>query len=190
MNEKDLLELLRKDDPSAIKHIFDSYHPTLCMLAYRVLKDTDQAKDSVQDVFIRLWRNRQHLEITGSLAAYLKKATVNTALNVVKSRTRFNKQGLGQTDLSALASNLTEEDVFYKELTQKADNAINDLPERTRIVFTLIRSEEMSYKEVAATLRISTKAVEKEMMKALRLLRKALGDYLTNALVIALLLQA
>ncbi|HEY4655245.1 MAG TPA: RNA polymerase sigma-70 factor [Cyclobacteriaceae bacterium] len=190
MNEKDLLELLRKDDPSAIKYIFDCYHPTLCMLAYRVLKDTDQAKDSVQDVFIRLWRNRQHLEITGSLAAYLKKATVNTALNVVKSRTRFNKQGLGQTDLSALASNLTEEDVFYKELTQKADNAINDLPERTRIVFTLIRSEEMSYKEVAATLRISTKAVEKEMMKALRLLRKALGDYLTNALVIALLLQA
>ncbi len=49
---------------------------------------------------------------------------------------------------------------------------------RTRAVFTLIRSEEMSYKEVAETLDISLKAVEKEMMKALKFLRQALKDYL------------
>ena len=52
------------------------------------------------------------------------------------------------------------------------------LPARTRAVFRLIRSEEMSYKEVAETLGISLNAVEKEMMKALAFLRQALKDYL------------
>jgi RNA polymerase sigma-70 factor (ECF subfamily) len=190
MDEKNFSELLRKDDLSAIKYIFDAYHPGLCLLAYRILKDTDQAKDVVQDVFIKLWGNRHHLEITGSLNGYLRKATVNTALNFVRDSRRFNKQELEQTDLSAFGSNPTEEDIFYEELTQKANKAIDDLPVRTRIVFTLIRTEEMSYKDVADTLQISTKAVEKEMMKALRLLRDALKDHLDNPLLLIMLMQA
>jgi RNA polymerase sigma-70 factor (ECF subfamily) len=190
MDEKNFSELLRKGNLSAIKYIFDAYHPGLCLLAYRILKDTDQAKDVVQDVFIKLWGNRHDLEITGSLKAYLRKATVNTALNFVRSSRRFNKQELEQTDLSAFGANSTEEDIFYEELTQKANKAIDDLPGRTRIVFTLIRAEEMSYKGVAETLQISTKAVEKEMMKALRLLRDALKDHLDNPLLLIMLMQA
>jgi RNA polymerase sigma-70 factor (ECF subfamily) len=190
IDEKHFAELLRKDDLSAIKYIFDAYHPALCLLAYRILKDTDQAKDVVQDVFIKLWGNKHNLEITGSLKAYLKKATVNTALNAVRSSKRFTREELEQTDLSAFGSNSTEEDIFYEELTQEANKAIDGLPVRTRIVFTLIRTEEMSYKDVAEALHISTKAVEKEMMKALRLLRDALKDHLDNPLFLIMLMQA
>src|SRR5688500_14750705 len=81
MDEKTLVALLKKDDPSAIRTIFDRYHTSLCRLVYRISRDEDQSKDIVQDVFIKLWRNRQQLEITGSLEAYLKRAAVNTALN-------------------------------------------------------------------------------------------------------------
>jgi RNA polymerase sigma-70 factor, ECF subfamily len=78
-----------------------------------------------------------------------------------------------------IASHSSDQGLDAAELSMKAEKAILALPERTRLVYTLIRSEEMSYKEVANTLSISTKAVEKEMMKALRILREALKEYLT-----------
>jgi RNA polymerase sigma-70 factor (ECF subfamily) len=187
MNEKALIALLKKDDPSAIRTIFDSCHSSLCVLAYRIVNDTDQSKDIVQDVFIKLWKNRQSLELTGSLEAYLRRAAVNTALNYLESSGRWKKQELGKSDLSAFSSNPTEQDISYQELNQKANEAIHHLPVRTRTVFTLIRTEEMSYQEVADALGISMKAVEKEMMKALRLLREALKAYLNTSLIILLM---
>jgi RNA polymerase sigma-70 factor, ECF subfamily len=187
MTEKELLESLKKDDPSAIQYIFTRMHTSLCLLAYRMVKDHDQAKDIVQEVFIKLWRNRHELAITGSLAAYLRRAVVNTALNSIERKDRVNMQDLDHADLSAFAANLTEENISYQELTQKANDAIHNLPGRARVVFTLIRSEEMTYKEVAETLNISTKAVEKEMMKALRLLRDALKTFLGGSLIVLLM---
>ena len=183
MDGKALIALLKKDDPSAMKAIFDSNHTVLCRLVYAMVKDTEQAKDIVQDVFIKLWRNRYNLAIQVSLEGYLKRAAVNTALNYLESTGRWKKQQLTESDLSRFALNSTDRAFSSDELNQKTDDAIRHLPVRTRSVFTLIRSEEMSYKQVAETMGISMKAVEKEMMKALKLLREALKDYL-NALLI------
>ena len=86
MNEKELLELLKTGDPVAFKYFFAQNHTRLCLLAHRIVNDHDQAKDIVQDVFVRLWRNRAGLQITSSLASYLGKATINTALILSKAK--------------------------------------------------------------------------------------------------------
>jgi RNA polymerase sigma-70 factor, ECF subfamily len=189
MNEKDLVGSLKRNDPSAMQTIFAAFHSPLCHLVYTIAKDTDQTKDIVQDVFIKLWQNRQQLEITGSLQAYLRRAAVNTALNYLERSNKWKKLDLGKADLTTFASNPTTQAISYQELSERADQAIHQLPIRTRAVFTLIRQEEMSYKEVAETLGISPKAVEKEMMRALKLLREALKDFL-NPSVVILLMQA
>jgi RNA polymerase sigma-70 factor (ECF subfamily) len=150
------------------------------------LKDTDRSKDVVQEVFIKIWQNRKSMEITGSLHAYLRKAAVNTALNHLESANRRRVVDLAEADLTALASNTTIQEISFQELNEKAKQAILQLPVRTRTVFTLIRNEEMSYSEVADALDISSKAVEKEMMRALRLLREALKNYLNPSLLIFL----
>ena len=69
------------------------------------------------------------------------------------------------------------------ELRQTIDKAILSLPARTRAVFVLVRIEQMSYDQVSASLHISNKAVEKEMMKALRLLREQLRHFLTVSVI-------
>ncbi len=188
MNEKDLVGLLKKNDRGAMQVIFKTFHSSLCRLAYAIAKDTDQAKDIVQEVFIKLWKNRQQLEITESLEAYLKKAAVNTALNYLDSKNRWKKQDLDKSDLTSFASNPTAQAISFEELSNRANKAIDQLPIRTRSVFTLIRNEEMSYKEVSDSLGISPKAVEKEMMRALRLLREDLKDFL-HPFVILLIMQ-
>lgn len=181
--EKELLALLKLNDQKALEKFFDLYHKSLCLLAFKICRDKDQAKDIVQEVFVKLWKNRQRLAITGSLFAYLKRATVNTALNYIEGPGVLRNQPLEKTDLTFHSRNITDQALAYDELKKKADDAIQKLPVRTRTIFILLRTEEMSYKEVAETVGISLKAVEKEMMKALRLLREALKDYLTPSIL-------
>lgn len=169
-----------------MKVLFNRYHASLCRVAYRMVKDEDEARDIVQEVFIRLWKNRKDLQIEISLEAYLKRATVNTSLNFLQSPRKQRRQQLDTVDPASVLSPSTDAKLSFDELSRKASAAIDNLPVRTRIVFTLIRSEEMTYKEVADSLDISLKAVEKEMLKALRLLREALKDYLPAVVMILL----
>ena len=179
-----MVTLLKTHDEKALKSLFELYHTSLCLLAYTIVKDNDQAKDIVQDVFIKLWKNRMSLEITSSLNAYLKRATVNSSINFIESGYVKNKHRLEKSNLTFYSRNTADQELTYDELKKRADDSIQNLPIRTRGVFTLIRSDEMTYKEVAETLGISVKAVEKEMMKALKLLREALKDYLPSFMLL------
>jgi RNA polymerase sigma-70 factor, ECF subfamily len=160
-----------------MKLIFMRYHETLCRVAYRVIPETEKAKDIVQEVFLKLWTKREQITITSSLEAYLKRAVVNTAINHLQHRENVQLEEK-HLDSPLMISRDPSEEQVYRELSAHAEKAINDLPVRTSIVFKLIRLEGMTYREVSAHLDISEKAVEKEMMKALRLLREALKDYL------------
>lgn len=189
-DEKRLINLLQQDGPSAVKELFDHYHAPLCQVSYRLVQDQDEAKDIVQEVFLKLWKNRQSLHIQTSLFAYLKRAVVNTSLNYLEKQKKLSREDVFENpSLQTLSGQDTDQQQLADELAQLAQKAIANLPPRTQAVFKLIRTEEMSYKEVAETLHISTKAVEKEMMKALRLLRQALKDYLPM-LLLSTLIQA
>jgi RNA polymerase sigma-70 factor, ECF subfamily len=178
-DETHLLQRLREGDQDALKVIFLKYHQDLCTVAYRIVNDAQKSKDVVQDVFLKIWLKRSDLRIEISLYAYLKRAVVNTAINTLQHHRVLaidheditTKLTAGPADPSELQE--------FKELNEQANKAIASLPARTRAVFQLIRLEGMSYREVSEHLSISEKAVEKEMMKALRLLREALKDYLT-----------
>jgi RNA polymerase sigma-70 factor (ECF subfamily) len=187
MKDQVLITLFKNSDPSALTELFNRYHASLCMLAYRVVGDKDQAKDIVQEVFIKLWRNRNNLHITISLEAYLKRAAINSSINYLNTKAVSKKQNLDKSDLDFMIANSVDDKTAFDELSLRADHAINSLPTRTKAVFTLIRWEGMSYKEVAEALNISTKAVEKEMLKALKLLREALKDYLNTVLILGLI---
>ncbi len=181
--EKLFIASLQQGERTAMESVFKQYHALLCTTAYYFVKDTDEAKDIVQDVFIKLWKNRQQLEIQSSLPAYLKKAVVNTALNYLEKQKKFKVVELSKSGAPSIGVNEVERNHQSEELAAKAEKAIESLPPRTRAVYTLIRAEEMSYKEAAEALSISVKAVEKEMMKALRLLRLALKEFLVIGLL-------
>jgi len=182
MDEKDLISRLNIQDESAMQELFYAWHAKMCIIAWRIVKDREQAKDIVQEVFIKLWRNAPGLAITTSLEAYLKRAVVNTSLNHIEARNRFTKLKLEDAAMNERAVGSAPLDL--DELTRLVNEAISQLPPRTRTVFSLIRSEDMSYREVAAALGISLKAVEKEMLKALKMLRAALRNYLAVLLML------
>lgn len=181
--ENKLLSLLKKDDQSAIKIIFEKYHTSLCILAFRLTRNRDLSKDIVQDVFTKFWNNRNTIEITSSLSAYLKRSVINAALNELEKDRRHSKIELENLPHHPLMS-ASDADHSFAELSSHLERAINTLPPRTRAIFLLVRREEMSYKEVSESMSISLKAVEKEMMKALKLLRGMMKNFLPVMLIL------
>jgi RNA polymerase sigma-70 factor (ECF subfamily) len=186
LTDKDhmLLAGLAQGDRQVFRQLFDTYHSRLYSLSFQMLRDSDKAKDAVQEVFIKLWNNREKISVTHSLEAYLKRSVINTTLNVIENEkghsflSLFNPASVSLVD----RQNQTRID-DAGELRQTIDKAILSLPARTRAVFVLVRIEQMSYDQVSESLQISNKAVEKEMMKALRLLREQLKHFLTVSVI-------
>lgn len=166
---------LRESDEKALRNIFDRYYPALLGDIYRIVPDEDTCQDLAQEVFVELWRKRKELEIHTSLRAYLRRAAVNRALNYLKTskRTVFDDaRDLPETmEDEWHERNIKEE---RADLEDALHRAIEKLPERCRVVFSLSRFENLSHKEIAEKLDISVKTIENQITKAMRMLREAL----------------
>lgn len=166
--------------------IFKKHHKELCDLAYNLVRDQDSAKDIVQDVFIKVWRNRDKIEFGNQLKAYLFKATTHTAYNHLRSFRRILRLD-DATDLENKAvSPQGAEDPGFWELEHVIQNAISRLPPKCRVIYQLSRQEDLTYQQIADTLNLSIKTVENQMSIALSKLRTQLQPYLTPEFLILL----
>ena len=184
--DEEILDLLRNDTENAIDILFRKYYSFLCKSVYKILPDTNLVEDLSQEVFYELWRKRKQLQIKTSLKAYLRRAAMNKALNFIRDqKIKFDDEEK-QPQLASKTPSINQK-MEAAELQVIIDRAIDQLPERCRMVFVLSRFEEMSYSEIAQQLNISVKTVENQISKALKLLRISLGDYLN--LIFILLYQ-
>ena len=155
---------------SLIEQLFRTYYAPLCRAVRPMVRDRDTAEDIVQDVFMKIWRNQTALDTNQSVKAYLFRAAINTALNFLEKNRRTTAWDDTLTD--RYGANSTEDDLAYRETEQKIAYALEQLPPKCKVVFSLSRFEDMSYAEIAQHLDISVKAVEKHMGKALRIMRQ------------------
>jgi RNA polymerase sigma-70 factor (ECF subfamily) len=152
------------------EQIFKSNFTVLSNYAFSVVKDEDTAKDIVQQVFIRYWDKRDSIKITSNINSYLRRAVINTALNHLE---RNQKTQLTE-DISHLNIYEQEKTITPDEqemLEAEVKKAIQELPPKCQVVFSLSRFSGMTNKEIASDLEISIKAVEKHVGSALKQLR-------------------
>ncbi len=173
------LAALRQDDEGALRRLFDRYYPALLGDVYRLIPDEDTCQDLAQDVFVELWRKRAELDIRTSLRAYLRRAALNRAINFIKSRRRYVLDG--DDDRARQAADTSGQDIDRKadqdQLEAALHVAVDGLPEKCRLVFSLSRFEQLSHRQIAEQLGISVKTIENQITKALRLLREALARH-------------
>jgi RNA polymerase sigma-70 factor, ECF subfamily len=173
ITEKQWLAALAAGEEGALRRIFNLHYPLLLNDLRRLLTDEDACKDIAQEVFLELWKKRASLDIHTSLRAYLKRAAINKALNFLKSNKRFIFE-----DSDAISEEAVDMAAVQQEESQKNDlelglhAAIDTLPEKCRLVFSLSRFENMSHKEIADQLGISVKTIENQITKAMKMLRE------------------
>ncbi len=170
----------------AYEVFFKENYSALCRFAYTFLNDADDAEEVVQSTFVKLWKDKEKVNITSSLKSYLYSSVRNSCLNQKKhieireSYKQDNKRLLDE-------GNNLEAEIEASELKAKINTAIDKLPLQRKRVFVLSRFEGLQYKEIAQKLNISPKTVENHMGLTIKFLKEELKDYLHLPLVIFLM---
>lgn len=172
ISDAELAQALRASDHAAFKTLYYRYFEALYRFLFRQTRQEQVAKDCVQEIFTRVWQNREKLDAQQSLKAYLYRIGYNLAVDHLRKKTHQPETLESET--------LNEPSVAPEEQFDLRDNlqtAIAALPEPLRVVFTMSRFEEATYAEIAETLQISIKTVESRMSKALKELREKLKPF-------------
>lgn len=187
IEEREWLQSLKAGKDAALQKIFNHYYKYLVVTGYNITGDNEKAKDLVQDVFFELWKKREQIEIQSSLKSYLRRAVVNRSLNFIKTQKRFDfgdENFDTQTPDKAVSAQKTLE---AQDLKSALNIAIDSLPTKCKAIFMLSRFEKLSHKEIASKLDISTKTIENQITKALKIVRAAVEKYDALGLVLLLL---
>lgn len=183
------LNLLFGTNKNSFKKLFNSYYQPLCHLGRHYLGDEDEAKTVVQEAFVKLWEVRHELESGSNIQNYLFTLVKNNCLNILKRRQILLKhhEKIRKKELRYQYESLnriSDDYLEFKELKEKIDAAVNNLPEHLRVVFELSRFKDMKNREIALELEISQKTVEARITKALKILREELKDYLPLIMIL------
>ncbi|HVO73234.1 MAG TPA: sigma-70 family RNA polymerase sigma factor [Ignavibacteriaceae bacterium] len=163
-----LVKAIKEGEHEAYKNLYYKYFKPLVRYAWYRTNSMETARDLVQDIFFKIWINRELLNPAKSIKAYLYRALLNSIIN-------FKKLSSSKTVSFDQIRNLTKENSFEADID--IYNTINKLPGKLKEVYILSSLEGYKYSEIAEICGISEKAVEKRMSKAFNILRKFLCKY-------------
>lgn len=171
-DEAALLARIARGDASAFRQVVDRHLPTVVAIGRRMLRDDAEAEDVAQEAMLRLWRNAGGLELgPGGVRPWLRRVASNLCIDRVRAGRNLQvMEAVPETGVAAgQIRHLAERD-----LAQRVDAALKDLPERQRLALTLFHYEGMSQLEVGEVLGISDEAVESLLARARRTLKAKL----------------
>jgi RNA polymerase sigma-70 factor (ECF subfamily) len=153
------------------KAVFNDHFESIRNYLYYLSGNITLAEDLTQDVFLSLWKDHHKI----------RKETIRAYLYTVAKNNYFKHHRRTKISLNFISSHLAGQEnespdfiLEIKEFDQQLQRAISDIPEKTRAIFLMNRIDGLKYAEIADNLKISVKAVEKHMTKALKLLKDKL----------------
>ena len=160
-----------------LEQLFRMHYRSLCIVAKNIVGDSAAAEDVVQDMFLKIWKKKNQLNINSELKAYIFRSTVNTALNYLDKNKRslsFENNKIAELPGTGIED---KDPLVQSELEELIHQTIQDLPPKCRQIFIMSRFEDMKYAEIANQLGISIKTVENQMGKALSRVREKLQPH-------------
>jgi RNA polymerase sigma-70 factor (ECF subfamily) len=187
LNDEHHLPLLQEQaaagDQTAFRKIFHFFFERLHRFAFSLVKTEEGAVEVVDDVFIKLWRNKHALADIRNLRIYLFAATKNTALNYI-----VRQSGAKPTEPLSFATEgiktlaySPEQILIMTEMMARMNEAVESLPPKCRIIFNMVREDGLKYREVAEILHISINTVDAQMVIAVGRIREHVKDYIGSS---------
>jgi RNA polymerase sigma-70 factor (ECF subfamily) len=195
MTDEEIKEKLHLGDPTIINWLFQNYYTGLCTYAHRFTKNKSISEEIVQQSFFKFWEKKETLQINETVIGYLFRIVRNNCLNHIKHQqiiNRYNEKYLEKLNESEDLLNLSQETglsiYIAKELEDKINGAIENLPAQCREIFKLSRFEGLKHLEIAEIQGITVNTVQKQISIALSKLRIELSAYLS--IIITLVIKA
>jgi RNA polymerase sigma-70 factor (ECF subfamily) len=170
-----LSELLAQDDRAAFDAIYDRYWQVMYDHAYKRLRNKQQCREIIQDVFIDLWLRRGKVDINNIKAYLLTAVRFQIYKQVAKEKAGpafFELYETMAVSFSGVETNLIE-----KEFMRFVKVWVDMLPEKRRKVFLMHVENDLSTKEIANQLSVSQKTVQNQLATATQSLRMYVANY-------------
>ncbi len=169
INEQDLLLSLSKGDEEAFSQIYNRHWKALYNMALKRLNDEEQAKDVVQDIFEKLWSQRESLSI-GKLRPYLMTSVRYSIYNLI-ARNKVNDTYFKYLSLLDDLPETADDVLIFAELQDRISHIISNMPSKRKVVFDLRYESGLSTDEIARRLNITQKTVQNQLLKAVSSIR-------------------
>jgi RNA polymerase sigma-70 factor (ECF subfamily) len=173
--EQALINRAKAGDGSAFEDLVRCFQGRIYRLCRRMTGAHQSADDLAQETFLKAFLALAGFKDGLDFYAWLRKIAVNSTLNYLKARRR--EEPLGDRD-SAVPDRPPQDELQRREAEDRYQEALRALPADQRLVFTLRVVEDMSYRDIASSLRLAPGTVMSRLNRARRRLKAALADVL------------
>ena len=171
--ESAVIRNVAKGDHAAFAELFHHYNARLFSFVLKVTRSELISEDLVQEVFTRVWLNREKLPDFDNPGAWIFRIATNLALNSQRDIARLTLRH--QNAAAHLPSrSFIEDRLDSKQLSSFIEEAIRELPARRQQIFRMNHQEGMSYQEIAHQLSISANTVKDHLLLAMRFVRQSI----------------
>ncbi|SDG62725.1 RNA polymerase sigma factor [Psychroflexus sediminis] len=171
MEDSVFIEKLKTGDEIAYKILYEKYYEWLCNYVFRLCENKKLSEDIVQDMLMKFYQKREHINITSSLKNYLFTSCHNQFLQHLRKK-KICFDDLDAIKWEVIASSVNPQELPQKDRLKQLHQLIDELPARCKEIFIKSKLENTKYKDIAIDMDISVKTVENQMSKALKHLRK------------------
>jgi RNA polymerase sigma-70 factor (ECF subfamily) len=183
-----LMLRVKQGDAGAFAELVDKYKQPVMNFVYRMLRDMTEAEDLAQNVFIQVYKSALRYEVSSKFSTWLFTIARNLCLNEIRRRSRHPA-----TSMDAIPAETGDqpapqfedkravsppESLLQDELSEKIEQALNELPENQRTAVLLCRQDELSYEDIARVLGCSLSATKSLIHRGRETLKHKLKPYL------------
>jgi RNA polymerase sigma-70 factor (ECF subfamily) len=176
--ELNYLEKLGKGDHGAFDFLFTIYYPKVKSFLFGFIKDADMASDMAQDIFFKVWTNREAISKTISFKSYLFRMAKNMVYDYYEHQSVKEKYDLKQQEqYNHYYADIIdiEENMYVEELSLLIDMLIGKMPAQRKRIFIMSRKEGYTNDEIADRLKINKRTVENHLTQALHDIRTGIA---------------
>ncbi|WP_343560334.1 RNA polymerase sigma-70 factor [Sphingobacterium sp.] len=165
-----LLEKLRQGDTRAFQELYYRMRSKVIGFSYKFLRSQEEAKELTQEVFVKLWENREKIDASKNIESLLFVMVRYSMLDAWKRKLRYDNFLETQSKVEQ-HQDFTAQYIDYQECYAVLTRSIEALPQQAQKVYRLSREEGLSHQEIADQLQISTNTVSNHIKKSMQQIR-------------------
>ncbi len=169
-----LLEMIKEDKECAFTILYKKYWAGLVQYTYNHLEDKSLSEEVVQEFFIKLYQKDAPLQIKQSLAAYLYASIHNRIINHLRSQANYQRHTLTAAATRTNTTNNVEQFLDLLDARKGVETRLLRMNPKYREVYLMNKEDGYTIRQIAEALDRPPSTVEKQLCKALILLRKSL----------------
>ncbi|WP_425076468.1 RNA polymerase sigma factor [Psychroserpens sp. S379A] len=174
MSLEQLIAQCQKNDAQAQSQIYKLYASKLFSICLKYSRNYAEAEDNLQDAYVTIFNKINQFKSKGSFEGWIKRITINTALQRYRSAGVFNL--VNEDQIEEVSVEVDEDNISLDYLLQ----IIQELPDRYRLVFNLYALDDFSHKEIAKMLEISIGTSKSNLARARLILKQKIEHYKAN----------